>query len=69
MRSPDEFQYIREYYGVEARLGQRVTYRGDGGVITGTSGPHLMMRLDGERIAKPYHPLDLQFPTLASRSR
>lgn len=47
--------YIRRYYGVPAKIGGRVKYEGREGVITGTSGPHLIMRPDdrkrkGERL-------------------
>lgn len=52
-------EYIRNYYGVPAyRLGRvRVENWGEG-TITGTSGPHLLIRLDTGTRAKPYHPVD-----------
>lgn len=56
-----EFSYIRRYYGVPAKRGMRVTYQGKPGVITGTSGPHLRVRLDGEKNSLPYHPSDLAY--------
>ena len=53
--------YIRRYYGVPAKRGGRVRYTGDGtpklGTITGTQGPHLVIRLDGERRTYGYHPM------------
>lgn len=55
--------YIRETYGVPARRGMVVEYCGDDnirkrGVICGASGPHVSIRLDGEKFSKPYHPKD-----------
>lgn len=51
--------YIRQYYGVPAykdvrvRLSySKVTFEG---VIVGADGPHLRVRFDGERHAKPVH--------------
>ena len=50
-------QYIRDYYGVPAKRGGRVRYMGDKtGKITGTKGPHLRIRLDGEKVIHSYHP-------------
>lgn len=52
--------YIRNTYGVAAKRGGRVRYTGGKvpkeGTITGTSGPHVMIRLDGEKHANRYHP-------------
>ena len=52
--------YIRDAYGVPAKLGGRVIYEGAGphqcGTITGTRNAHLLIRLDGESQARPYHP-------------
>lgn len=49
-------EYIRQYYGVPAWKGAVVFYRGKRGEITGASGPHLTIRLDGEKHSNPYHP-------------
>ena len=57
-------QWIRDNYGVPAKRGMRVTYspcegskdRERDGVITGTCGPHLRIRLDGDKRAGIYHP-------------
>ncbi len=54
-------EYIRDAYGVPAWVRGRVRYTDrDGhtseGTITGTSGPHLLIRLDGERYSRAYHP-------------
>lgn len=56
--------YIRTTYGVPARKGQRVRYTGDKGpknparegVITGASGAHLRIRMDGDSFSNIYHP-------------
>jgi hypothetical protein len=53
---------IREYYGVPAWRGTRITYRGgqvpQEGTIVGFSqeNAHLRIRLDGEREIRSYHP-------------
>ncbi len=56
--------WIRNHYGVPAKRGGRVEYTPcEGstdaparGTITGTSGPHLRVRLDGEKRSGRYHP-------------
>lgn len=48
--------YIRRYYGVPAKRGGRVTYKGMPGVITGSSDAHLRVRLDGETESVILHP-------------
>jgi len=52
-------EYIRDYYRVPAKKGKIVIYKGKFGIITGARGPHVKVRLDGEKHAKPYHPSDL----------
>lgn len=53
------FEYIRRYYRVPAyRLGRVEVERRGTGTITGTSGPHLLIRLDGQKRARVYHPTD-----------
>lgn len=56
----DAFRYINNTYDLAAKKGARVEYTGDHktkfGVITGVEGAHLMIRLDGEKHAYPYHP-------------
>jgi len=51
-----DLEYIRDYYGVPAELGGRVAFKGRQGQITGAQGPHILIRLDGEEISRPYHP-------------
>lgn len=68
-------QWIRDQYGVPAKRGARVEYTPcEGskdaaarlGTVTGTSGPHLLIRLDGEKVSRPYHPTwQLRFLTEA----
>ena len=48
--------WIRQHYNVPAKRGVRVEIDGKRGVITGTSGPHLRVRLDGDKHAVPAHP-------------
>lgn len=53
--------YIRQSYGVPAMKGGRVRYTGDRngprlGTITGASGAHVTIRLDGDKHANPFHP-------------
>ena len=53
------FEYISEYYGVPAKRGQRVTWRGEPGKITSTEGPHIVVRLDGKKLRRVIlHPKD-----------
>jgi len=49
--------YIRRYYGVPAKRGGRVKYRGKPGTITSADGCYLRTRLDGEtQNHLRYHP-------------
>lgn len=58
-------EWIRSQYGVPAKRGGRVEYTpcegskdapGKRGTITGANGGHLLIRLDGEKHSRPYHP-------------
>ncbi len=55
-------RYIREFYRVPAKRGMRVTYSNPKfsnpkqGIITGSMGAYLRIRLDGEKRSRPYHP-------------
>ena len=50
-------EYIRKAYGVPARRGGRILYRGkEHGVIVGPEGQYLRMRMDNERVILSYHP-------------
>jgi len=57
----DPLEYIRNYYMVPATKGKIVSYKGKLGVITGASGPHVKVRLEGEKNSHPYHPDDLNY--------
>lgn len=52
--------WIRKSYGVPAKVGGRVEYWGDKerklGTITGARNQYLLIRLDGEKSAMPFHP-------------
>lgn len=52
------FDYIKQYYGIDAKRGQRVIAYGKPGVITGAEGQYLCIRLDGEKHSNNYHPED-----------
>jgi hypothetical protein len=57
-------EWIRAHYGVPAKRGARVRYtpcegstdKSAEGVITAVCGPHLRVRLDGERRSRIFHP-------------
>lgn len=53
-------EYIRDTYDVPAKRGTRVLYTGGGkkeyGTIRGARGVHLMIKLDGNKHAMPFHP-------------
>lgn len=55
-------EYIRGYYKVPAKLGAAVSYQGKPGKVTGASGPHVLVKLEGDRFSRPYHPTDLEWP-------
>lgn len=49
-------QYIREFYGVPAKRGARVTVNGKQGVITGSVGAYIRVKFDGDSYSKQCHP-------------
>lgn len=52
------FKYIQDYYGVPAKRGQKVKYRGKEGVITSAKGQYINIRFDGDAVATgPFHPI------------
>lgn len=51
-----EFDYIRKRYNVPADNGVTVRFEGRIGVITGISGPYILVRMDGEEEGQPHHP-------------
>lgn len=48
--------YVRRYYGVDARRGMRVAVDGRPGVLTTGAGHYIRVRFDGERHSVPCHP-------------
>ena len=48
--------YIRLRYGVPAKRGAKVKYGNSLGTITGSDGGYLLIKLDGEKRSKRYHP-------------
>jgi len=60
--NPTSLQYIRDYYEVPAKLGGRVIYNVPAsseefnGTIVGAQNAHVLVQLDGETDARPYHP-------------
>jgi hypothetical protein len=52
-------QYIKDYYGLEFYIGQKVLALGKPGIIT--KGTHyVFVKLDGENIERNYHPKDIK---------
>lgn len=49
-------EYIRKTYKVPAKVGGKIIFEGHPGIITGTNGPHLRIRLDDEKRSGYYHP-------------
>ena len=54
----DPLQYVRDYYGVPAYKGMRVSVYGKEGVITGGDGSYICVRVDGQKHSGNYHPTD-----------
>lgn len=56
---------IRRAYGVPAKRGMRIAFRGKGAVITGTTSvtEHLRIRIDGEKSTCAVHPTwEIEYP-------
>ncbi len=61
--SGTSLSWIRGYYGVPAFRGRPVTFEGRPGRITGSSGPHLLVRLDDCDYPLILHPTwHVQYP-------
>lgn len=55
-------EYIRNYYGVNAKKGGKVRDpKGQIGTITGSNNAHVMVRIEGIKHSVPYHPTDLEY--------
>ncbi|KTC97922.1 hypothetical protein [Legionella feeleii] len=49
-------EYIRMYYKVPAKRGQKVVANGKLGLITGSRGVYLRIRLEDQKRSSLYHP-------------
>ena len=49
-------EYVRRFYRVDYKVGDRVTVEGRPGVIVSFPGQYLGVRFDGERITSRAHP-------------
>lgn len=57
-KKPDQFDYVRDNYGLNVGKGTRVKVGGKIGTVTGAT-HHVMVRVDGERHPGPWHPSDV----------
>lgn len=53
----DTGTYVRQHYKVPAEIDGRVVANGKPGTIVGFDGAHVLIRLDGEEHANPWHPI------------
>lgn len=51
-------EYVRETYGVPAKIGMRVTVYGKPAIIAADRGNYIGIRFDGEKQIKNAHPVD-----------
>ena len=58
-KKPDQFDYVRNTYGLNVGKGTRVTVGGKLGTVTGAN-HRVLVRVDGERHAGPWHPSDVK---------
>lgn len=53
-------QYIRDYYGLSVKVGDRITFNGSPppkeGIVVGAKGQYLRVRFDGEKHPQTLHP-------------
>lgn len=59
--------YIRDYYGVPAKRGAIVYYKGHRGIITGSKSAYLRVRLEGSDTIMSFHPKDVVFDNLSNK--
>lgn len=57
----DNLEWHRESYNIPAKKGLHVTVDGIRGIITGASGPHIKVHLEGDKYDRPFHPRDITF--------
>ncbi len=60
MKQPDCYDYVRNYYGVPARVGMRIKMGQREGVITRARSDlhYIHVRFDGQKFSSPCHPTD-----------
>ena len=53
-------EYVREYYGVPARVNMRITYKGEGGIIWKDGGNYVCVCMDSDKpgVTGNIHPTD-----------
>ncbi len=53
-------EYVREFYGVPARINMRIEYRGEGGIIWKDGGNYICANMDADKIGETVniHPTD-----------
>jgi hypothetical protein len=49
-------EYVRRFYGVPAKRGQRVTVEGRPGIVASFPGQYIGVRFDGEKSTTRCHP-------------
>lgn len=54
-------KYVRNMYGVPAKRGKLVGYKGRKGVITSSRGGRLCALIDGYKYPMAFHPWDLDY--------
>jgi hypothetical protein len=54
-------EYIRKWYGVPAKRGSRVIYKGMPAVIVASHGPYLRLRIEGMKRIATVHPDDIDY--------
>ena len=57
----DTLEWHRVQYKVPAKKGLHVLVDGKRGVITGASGPHVKVHVEGDKHARPYHPKSITY--------
>lgn len=52
--------YVRRYYGLDVKRGERVKVFGRLGRVTSGDAQYVRVRVDGERVSWHYHPYDVE---------
>lgn len=53
-------KYINNFYNKKFRRGMKVKYKDNVGVITGSKGAYVRVRMENELFSKIYHPEDIE---------